>query len=120
MTANVKRDMLHNEGVTTELHQHNFQILRDDIYMLGGRHRDRHRIAPARSSSAYWSSRKMPTGVAVLPAADHFPRPISGRRSALCSSHVRAGNQAMQRLPVSLVSGQQRLDGSASLQGDEF
>src|SRR4029453_19182721 len=54
MTANAKRDMLHNEGVTTRNYtSYNFQVLRDDIYMLGvdgtvtG-----HRIAPARSSCA--------------------------------------------------------------------
>jgi hypothetical protein len=54
MTANVKRDMLHNEGLTTRNYtSYNFQVLRDDIYMLGvdgtvtG-----HRIAPARSSCA--------------------------------------------------------------------
>jgi hypothetical protein len=54
MTANVKRTMLHNEGTTTRNYtSYNFQILRDDIYMLGvdgtvtG-----HRIAPARSSCA--------------------------------------------------------------------
>ncbi len=54
MTANVKRPMLHNEGLTTRNYtSYNFQVLRDDIYMLGvdgtvtG-----HRIAPARSSCA--------------------------------------------------------------------
>lgn len=54
MTANVKRDMLHNEGLTTRNYtSYNFQVLRDDIYTLGvdgtvtG-----HRIAPARSSCA--------------------------------------------------------------------
>ena len=54
MTANVKRPMLHNEGTTTRNYtSYNFQVLRDDIYMLGvdgtvtG-----HRIAPARSSCA--------------------------------------------------------------------
>ena len=54
MTANAKRDMLHNEGITTRNYtSYNFQVLRDDIYMLGvdgtvtG-----HRIAPARSSCA--------------------------------------------------------------------
>jgi hypothetical protein len=54
MTANAKRDMLHNEGLTTRNYtSYNFQVLRDDIYMLGvdgtvtG-----HRIAPARSSCA--------------------------------------------------------------------
>jgi hypothetical protein len=54
MTANVRRPMLHNEGLMTRNYtSYNFQILRDDIYMLGvdgtvtG-----HRIAPARSSCA--------------------------------------------------------------------
>ena len=54
MTANAKRPMLHNEGTTTRNYtSYNFQVLRDDIYMLGidgtvtG-----HRIAPARSSCA--------------------------------------------------------------------
>src|SRR5258707_11504722 len=54
MTANVRRPMLHNEGLTTRNYtSYNFQVLRDDIYMLGvdgtvtG-----HRIAPARSSCA--------------------------------------------------------------------
>src|SRR5438552_9000529 len=54
MTANVKRPMLHNEGITTKNYtSYNYQVLRDDIYMLGvdgtvtG-----HRVAPARSSCA--------------------------------------------------------------------
>jgi hypothetical protein len=54
MTANARKPMLHNEGLTTRNYtSYNFQVLRDDIYMLGvdgtvtG-----HRIAPARSSCA--------------------------------------------------------------------
>jgi hypothetical protein len=54
MTANARQPMLHNEGLTTRNYtSYNFQVLRDDIYMLGvdgtvtG-----HRIAPARSSCA--------------------------------------------------------------------
>ncbi len=54
MTANVRRPMLHNEGLTTRNYtSYNFQVLRDDAYFLGvdgtvtG-----HRIAPARSSCA--------------------------------------------------------------------
>ncbi len=54
MTANVKRPMLHNEGLTARNYtSYNFQVLRDDAYFLGvdgtvtG-----HRIAPARSSCA--------------------------------------------------------------------
>jgi hypothetical protein len=54
MTANQKLPMLHNEGLTTRNYTaYNFQVLRDDGYMLAvdgtvtG-----HRIAPARSSCA--------------------------------------------------------------------
>jgi hypothetical protein len=54
MTANARRPMLHNEGLMTRNYTtYNFQVLRDDIFMLGvdgtvtG-----HRIAPARSSCA--------------------------------------------------------------------
>jgi hypothetical protein len=54
MTANLKLPMLHNEGITTRNYtSYNFQVLRDDIYMLGvdgtvtGQ-----RIAPVRSSCA--------------------------------------------------------------------
>ena len=54
MTANEKRPMLHNEGLTTRnWTSYNFQVLRDDGYMLAvdgtvtG-----HRVAPARSSCA--------------------------------------------------------------------
>ncbi len=54
MTVNARKPMLHNEGLTTRNYtSYNFQVLRDDIYMLGvdgtvtG-----HRIAPARSSCA--------------------------------------------------------------------
>ncbi len=54
MTANARRPMLHNEGLMTRNYtSYNFQVLRDDIFMLGvdgtvtG-----NRIAPARSSCA--------------------------------------------------------------------
>jgi hypothetical protein len=54
MTANQRMPMLHNEGLTTRNYtSYNFQILRDDIYMLGvdgtvtG-----NRIAPVRSACA--------------------------------------------------------------------
>jgi hypothetical protein len=54
MTANARKPMLHNEGLLTKNYtSYNFQVLRDDIYMLGvdgtvtG-----HRVAPARSSCA--------------------------------------------------------------------
>ena len=54
MTANARRPMLHNEGLMTRNYtSYNFQVLRDDIFMLGvdgtvtG-----HRVSTARSSCA--------------------------------------------------------------------
>jgi hypothetical protein len=54
MKANARKPMLHNEGLLTRNYtSYNFQVLRDDIFMLGvdgtvtG-----HRVAPARSSCA--------------------------------------------------------------------
>ncbi len=54
MTANARKPMLHNEGLITRNYtSYNFQVLRDDIFMLGvdgtvtG-----HRFAPVRSSCA--------------------------------------------------------------------
>ena len=52
--ANEKRPMLHNEGTTTRnWTEYNFQVLRDDVYMLGvDGSVTGNRIAPVRSSSA--------------------------------------------------------------------
>src|SRR5947208_12199485 len=54
MTANARRPMLHNEGLLTRNYtSYNFQVLRDDIYMLGiDGTVTVHRVAPARSSCA--------------------------------------------------------------------
>jgi len=54
MTANARKPMLHNEGLLTRNYtSYNFQVLRDDIYMLGVDGRvTGHRVAPARSSCA--------------------------------------------------------------------
>ena len=54
MSANKMKPMLHNSGqVTRNWTSYNFQVLRDDIFMLGiDGTATGHRIAPARSSSA--------------------------------------------------------------------
>ena len=46
--------MLHNEGIMVRNYtQYNFQVLRDDVFMLGiDATVKKHRIAPVRSSSA--------------------------------------------------------------------
>ena len=53
-TANQKRPMLHNEGTTSKnWTAYNFQVLRDDVFMLGvDGSVTGNRIAPVRSSSA--------------------------------------------------------------------
>ncbi len=54
MIANAKKPMLHNEGLTTRNYtSYNFEVLRDDIYMLGiDGTVTKHRIAPTRSTCA--------------------------------------------------------------------
>jgi hypothetical protein len=66
-TANQKRQMLHNEGtVTRNWTSYNFQVLRDDVYMLG---KDGSvaggRISPVRSSSAVVVSSQDPNRQSV-------------------------------------------------------
>ena len=53
-TANQRTPMLHNEGLTTRNYiSYNFQILRDDMYMLGiDGTVTNHRVAPIRSACA--------------------------------------------------------------------
>ena len=54
MSANQKMPMLHNEGETTRnWTAYNFQVLRDDVYMLGiDGTPTGNRIAPVRSACA--------------------------------------------------------------------
>jgi hypothetical protein len=54
MIANKKMPMLHNEGLTTRNYtSYNFEVLRDDIYMLGiDGTVTKHRVAPTRSTCA--------------------------------------------------------------------
>jgi hypothetical protein len=53
-TANQRTSMLHNEGLTTRNYiSYNFQILRDDMFMLGiDGTVTKHRVAPVRSACA--------------------------------------------------------------------
>lgn len=54
MQSNAKTPMLHNEGLTTRNYtNYNFEVLRDDIYMLGVDSTvGKHRVAPTRSTCA--------------------------------------------------------------------
>jgi hypothetical protein len=106
--ANEKRDMLHNEGTTTRnWTAYNFQVLRDDVFMLGvdgtvtG-----NRIAPVRSSSAVVVSSEdisrqkvysqqqtvSAEGYAGQAFNTHVPHTVRGRETKTCSDcHVSGG-----------------------------
>jgi hypothetical protein len=118
MTANEKKPMLHNEGLTTRnWTAYNFQVLRDDGYMLGvdgtvtG-----HRVAPARSSCAILVSsqnanREWLYNTQQTVSAEGF----SGQAFSTFVPHtVRARNQAVHRLPRLRRARQQCLDVHAS------
>jgi hypothetical protein len=105
----VKRDMLHNEGLTTRNYtSYNFQVLRDDIYMLGvdgtvtG-----HRIAPARSSCAilvssqnanrewlYYQQQTISSpGLSGQAFSTFVPHTVRAKETKQCSDcHVSAAN----------------------------
>jgi hypothetical protein len=122
MTANVKRDMLHNEGLTTRNYtSYNFQVLRDDIYMLGvdgtvtG-----HRIAPARSSCAvlvssqnanrewlYYQQQTISApGLSGQAFSTFVPHTVRAKETKQCSDcHVSAANNNNAWMAQLLLQG---------------
>ena len=122
MTANVKRDMLHNEGLTTRNYtSYNFQVLRDDIYMLGvdgtvtG-----HRIAPARSSCAilvssqnanrewlYYQQQTISSpGLSGQAFSTFVPHTVRAKETKQCSDcHVSAANDNNAWMAQLLLQG---------------
>ncbi len=122
MTADVKRDMLHNEGLTTRNYtSYNFQVLRDDIYMLGvdgtvtG-----HRIAPARSSCAvlvssqnanrewlYYQQQTISTpGLSGQAFSTFVPHTVRAKETKQCSDcHVSAANDNNAWMAQLLLQG---------------
>jgi len=116
--ANEKRPMLHNEGIETRnWTSYNFQVLRDDVFMLGidgtvtG-----NRIAPVRSSSAivvssedinrqkvYFQQQTISAeGYAGQAFNTHVPHTVRGRETKTCTDcHVSSAgdnNAAMAQL----------------------
>jgi hypothetical protein len=100
MRANQRRPLLHYEGdLTRNWTQYDYQVLRDDVFMLG---RDgsvkRNRIAPVRSSSAVlvgsqnqnreWLYSQQQTvsaeGFAGQAFNPHFPHAVRGRETKTC------------------------------------
>jgi hypothetical protein len=122
MTANVRRPMLHNEGLLTRNYtSYNFQVLRDDIYMLGvdgtvtG-----HRVAPARSSCAvlvssqnanrewlYYTQQTISAeGFSGQGYSTFVPHTVRGKETRQCSDcHVSATNDNNAWMAQLLLQG---------------
>jgi hypothetical protein len=122
MTANARKPMLHNEGITTRNYtSYNFQVLRDDIFMLGvdgtvtG-----HRIAPARSSCAilvssqnanrdwlYYTQQTISApGFSGQAFSTFVPHTVRARETKQCSDcHVSASNDNNAWMAQLLLQG---------------
>jgi hypothetical protein len=122
MTANVRRPMLHNEGLLTRNYtSYNFQVLRDDAYFLGvdgtvtG-----HRIAPARSSCAvlvssqnanrewlYYTQQTISAeGLSGQAFSTFVPHTVRAKETKQCSDcHVSAANDNNAWLAQVLLQG---------------
>ncbi len=122
MTANVRRPMLHNEGLLTRNYtSYNFQVLRDDIYMLGvdgtvtG-----HRVAPARSSCAvlvssqnanrewlYYTQQTVSAeGFSGQGYSTFVPHTVRGKETKQCTDcHVSAANDNNAWMAQLLLQG---------------
>ena len=130
MTANQKMPMLHNEGLTTKnWTAYNFQILRDDIYMLGvdgtvtG-----NRIAPVRSACAVlvssqnadrgWGYYQQQTvsaegfsGQAFSPFVPHTVRTKETRACSDCHVSAKGDNNAWLAQTMLLGAGFMNFEG---------
>jgi hypothetical protein len=122
MTANARKPMLHNEGLTTRNYtSYNFQVLRDDIYMLGvdgtvtG-----HRIAPVRSSCAilvssqnanrdwlYYTQQAISSpGFSGQAFSTFVPHTVRAKETKQCSDcHVSAANDNNAWMAQLLLQG---------------
>jgi hypothetical protein len=122
MTANVRRPMLHNEGLMTRNYtSYNFQVLRDDAYFLGvdgtvtG-----HRVAPARSSCAvlvssqnanrewlYYEQQTISAeGFSGQAFSTFVPHTVRGKETKQCSDcHVSAANDNNAWMAQLLLQG---------------
>jgi hypothetical protein len=122
MTANARKPMLHNEGLLTKNYtSYNFQVLRDDIYMLGidgtvtG-----HRIAPARSSCAvlvssqnanrewlYYTQQTISSpGLSGQAFSTFVPHTVRAKETKQCSDcHVSAQNDNNAWMAQLLLQG---------------
>lgn len=122
-TANQRTPMLHNEGLTTRNYiSYNFQILRDDMYMLGiDGTVTNHRVAPIRSACAVlvssqnadrdWSYYQQQTvsaeGFSAQAFSPFVPHTVRTRETRSCTDcHVsRENNNNAWLAQVTLLGG---------------
>ena len=105
MQANLKQPMLHNEGLETRNYtSYNYDVLRDDIYMLGvDGTATGHRIAPTRSTCAvvvssqnanrdwlYYQQQTISAeGFSGFGFSTYFPHTVRAKETKTCTScHV--------------------------------
>jgi hypothetical protein len=122
MTANRKGKMLHNEGQTTRNYtSYNFEVLRDDIYMLGvdgtvtG-----HRIAPTRSTCAvvvssqnanrdwlyYMQQTISAPGYSGFGFSSYYPHTVRAKETKTCTGcHVSANGDNNAWMAQLLMQG---------------
>ena len=120
--ANEKTPMLHNEGTTTRnWTEYNFQVLRDDVYMLGfDGSVTGNRIAPVRSSSAVVvssedSNRQLVYSQTQTVSAEgyagqafntHVPHTVRGTETKSCTDcHVSAAGDNNAQMAQLLLQG---------------
>ena len=122
MMANRKSKMLHNEGLETRNYTaYNFEILRDDIYMLGvDGTATRNRIAPARSSCAvvvssqnanrdwlyYMQQTVSAEGFSGFGFSSYYPHTVRAKETKTCTScHVSAAGDNNAWMAQLLMQG---------------
>jgi len=122
MQANAKSPMLHNEGLETRNYtQYNFDVLRDDIYMLGvDGTATGHRIAPTRSTCAvvvssqnanrdwmYYQQQTISSeGFSGFGFSTYYPHTVRAKETKTCTScHVSAAGDNNAWMAQILMQG---------------
>ncbi len=122
MYANAKKPMLHNEGLTTRnWTSYNFEVLRDDIYMLGvDGTATGHRIAPTRSTCAvvvssqnanrdwlYYQQQTISAeGYSGFGFSPYFPHTVRAKETKVCTDcHVSKENDNNAWMAQLLMQG---------------
>lgn len=122
MKANAKTPMLHSEGLTTRNYtNYNFEVLRDDVYMLGVDSTVlKHRIAPTRSTCAVvvssqnanrdWIYNTQQTisaeGYSGFAFSPYYPHTVRARETKQCTDcHVSANGDNNAWMAQLLMQG---------------